>query len=274
MEASINNQSIADTLYQIATRRFDVGTFPKTDVLQLELKAQNARVSAAEARINLRSALQTLSNLTGLQTIGDLVAPLEIPAIEISIEEALAQALKNRSYSVSNDRALVDAAQEMDRAKKSNGLNVVLQGSFGLSQTGSQLGDAYKGLLDQEELNLSLQVPIADWGKAKANKALAASNYELVKTQNEQVRIQAEREIIVSAEQLGLLKEKVALAKRSLEIANIRSEITQQRYAIGTETIVELNLALESAEKRSITICQFHSSILDRVLHLTTTYPY
>jgi outer membrane protein TolC len=215
-------------------------------------------VSAAEARINLRSALQTLSNLTGLPTIGNLIAPLEIPNFEVSIEEALAQALKNRSYSVSNDRALVDAAKEIDRAKKSNGLNVVLQGSFGLSQTGSQLGDAYKDLLDQEELNLSLQIPIADWGKAKANKALAASNYELVKTQNEQVRIQAEREIIVSAEQLGLLKEKVALAKRSLEIANIRSEITQQRYAIGTETIVELNLALESAENARL---QFINSI-------------
>ncbi len=248
VEAAIQNQAITDTLYQIATRRFDVGTFPKTDLLQLELKSQNTRVAATEARINLRAALQMLSNLTGQSQIGKLSAPLEIPDLDINVEKALELATQNRSYTIFSERALVEAEQENDRAKKSNGLSVALTGSFGLSQTGSNLEEAYSNFLDQEQINLSLQVPIADWGKAKANKALAAANYELVKTQQVQIRIQAEREIIVQVEQLALLKEKVNLAKRALEIANMRSEITRQRYAIGTETIVELNLALESAE--------------------------
>lgn len=248
LEAAIQNQAITDTLYQIATRRFDVGTFPKTDLLQLELKSQNMRVAATEARINLRAALQTLSNLTGQAQIGKLLAPLEIPNLDINTEKALELVAQSRSYPISRERALMQGEQETDRAKKSNGLNLSVSGSFGLSQTGTKLQEAYSGLLNQEEINLSVQIPIADWGKAKANKALAASNYELIKTQQEQIRTQAEREVVVQVEQLPLLQEKADLAKRALEIATIRSEITRQRYAIGTETIVELNLALESAE--------------------------
>lgn len=248
LEAAQRNKIIADTLYQIAKRRFEVGTLPKTDVLQLELESKNAEVDAAEANIRLRATIQALSNLTGLEKIGILVAPLDVPNLDVNVADALKYAAQNRSYPITSHRTLLEATSEIDKAKKSNGVNISASGAFGLSQTGATLGEAYNGLLDQEELTLGITIPIADWGKAKANRALAQSNYDLAKTSNEQIHMEATREIIVNVEQLPLLREKMLLAKRSTEIANTRSEITRQRYAIGTETVVELNLSLESAE--------------------------
>jgi hypothetical protein len=137
---------------------------------------------------------------------------------------------------------------EMAQAKGETGLRANISGSFGLSQTGSTLGAAYKEPLDQERLTLSLQIPIIDWGKTKARLQTAQSNLELTTMQVEQERINFERNILLKVQQFNLVRDQVILAAATYEVAQKRNNITRERYLIGKIGITDLNLALSELE--------------------------
>ena len=143
------------------------------------------------------------------------------------------------------DRRLLEAQSSVVEAKRSTGPQADLFVSFGLSQTGEQLSEAYISPLDQEVVNIGLNVPIADWGKAKARREVAQSNAELTQLQVAQERVNFDREVLVKVQQFDLVREQVRIALRSYEIAQKRLGITRQRYLVGNILITDLNLALQ-----------------------------
>ncbi len=250
VEAAERDKAAADTLYNISKGRFDVGKIAETDLLQIELNARNAEASLAAATLNSQSATERMRDFLGIQNAikFELTAPFDIPNIDINADQALQYALSNRSAILAFQRRLVEADQEIARAKGDTGLDINVIGSFGLSQTGKNLGDAYQSPLDQERLTVTLEVPIADWGKTKARRETAASNKKLIEQQVSQDRIAFEREILLKVQQFELVRRQVLLAERTYEVAQKRNNITRKRYLIGMIGITELNLALNEQE--------------------------
>lgn len=250
VEAAQRDRAAADTLYNISKGRFDVGRIAETDLLQIELNARNAEAALAAATLNFQSATERMRDFLGLQNAVrfELTPPSEIPTISIDAESALQYALSNRSAILNFQRRLVEADQEVARAKGETGLDINVTGSFGLSQTAKNIGDAYQDPLDQQRLRVSLEVPIADWGKTKARRETAASNKKLTEQQVSQDRIAFEREILLKVQQFDLVRNQVLLAERTYEVAQKRNNITRQRYLIGKIGITELNLALNEQE--------------------------
>ena len=105
-----------------------------------------------------------------------------------------------------------------------------------------------KNLLDQERITLSLNIPIADWGRTKAQKEIAKSNLDLEQLQVKQDKINFQREITVNVEQFELKKKQLALAIEALEIAGKRLDITKSRYNIGKIDVTNLNIAIQENE--------------------------
>ena len=84
--------------------------------------------------------------------------------------------------------------------------------------------------LDNERLRLGINVPIADWGKAKSALQIAQSNEELVEMRVAQEKVNFEREIMIKVQQFDLVKEQVGIALRAYEIAQKRLDITQKHH--------------------------------------------
>ena len=137
---------------------------------------------------------------------------------------------------------------EVERAKGEAGITARLEGRFGLTQTGSELGAVYQDPIDQEVVTLGVSVPIADWGKSKARKEVALSNLELEQRIVEQEKENFKRTIVLRAQQFELVRKNTEVAERYLEAARKRYEITYQRYLIGKISVTDLNLALADQE--------------------------
>lgn len=75
---------------------------------------------------------------------------------------------------------------------------------FGLTQTADNLPDAYRNLLDQQYVSLSISLPILDWGRGKGQVRVARSNRDLVYTQVEQNRTDFELNIRKLVKQFNL----------------------------------------------------------------------
>ena len=244
----------ADTLYGISKGRFGVGRIAETELLQVELQVMNADSRLARATVDLQSAMEQLRNYLGIKdaVTFDLLPPTDIPDFNVDVERALEYARKNRSETIQFERTLIEADRDVAEAKANNGMNISVNGSFGLSQTGNTLGEVYSNPLDQERLSINLTVPIADWGKAQSRLEIRKSNRELTKRIVEQDRITFEREVILRVQQFQLLRNQVQLALKAYEVAQKRNDMTRKRYLIGKISITDLNLAIKEQEESRV----------------------
>ncbi|MEO1434663.1 MAG: TolC family protein [Bacteroidota bacterium] len=246
LEAAFVDRANADTLYRISQGRYNVGKIAENELLQMELSYNQMEVNVAQATIDLEQSTENLRNFLGIKqkVRFDLIAPDSIPEYIIDAELALNNALTNRSEQIQFERRVLQAEQEVARAKGENGVNINLFGSFGFTGTANTLSESYQSLLDQQSLNVGIEVPIADWGKAKSQRKIAESNLELVRQTVAQERTNFERNILIKIQQLALVRNRLDLAKRSFEIALKRYDITRKRYLIGKVGVTELNIAL------------------------------
>jgi outer membrane protein len=250
VEALIKNKDNADTLFAISTGRYSVGRIAETELLQIELSAMNADADLATAQLSFQTNTERLRNFLGIEkaVIFDLIPPTEIPGLLIDENLALQYAEKYRSETIAFRRRLKEAEREVSRAKSERGFQADIRGQFGLTQTAVELNEAYKNPLDQERFSISLNIPIADWGKAKSRMEIAKSNQDLERMNVTQDRISFEREISIKVQQFDLLRNQVVLAKRAYDVSEKRLEITRKRYLIGKIEIVELNIALREQD--------------------------
>ena len=249
-QAAVRDKANADTLLTLSQGRFDVGKIAETDLLQIRLNAMQAEARLAEAQLNMQTNAERLRDFLDLQgnISFDLIPPYDLPAVIINPDEALRYAMQHRSDVIGFERRLITADSDVDRARGETGVTASLTGQFGLTQTGDQLDAVYADLLDQELVTLSFTVPIADWGKSKARRAVALSNRELVQRQVDQERENFRRTVLLRAQQFDLVRRNAEIAEQSLDAARTRYQISYQRYLIGKISVTDLNLALADQE--------------------------
>lgn len=250
VQALTKNKADADTLLAISQGRFSVGRIAETELLQIELSAMNADANLASAKLQLQSNTERLRNFLGIeqQVQFELTPPEDIPVFLIDENLALVYAKKYRSESIAFLRRLKEAEREIAEAKANRGLQMDISGQFGLSQVASSFSNAYEDPLSQQRLTIGLNIPIADWGKAKARMEVAKSNQQLEQMTVNQERISFEREISIKVQQFDLLRTQVELANRAYVVSEKRLDITRKRYLIGKIANIELNLAIQEQD--------------------------
>ena len=250
LEQALRNKTYLDSLSTVADGRFEVGRISETEMLQIRLGAKNANATVNAIELDVQNKNEQLRNYLGIkeEIQFQLSIPDNIPSYEIDVDMALQQAEKNRSRTADFRLRLLNAEMELDQTVKSSGMSLSLNGSFGLTQSAGSVRDAYRDLLDQETITLSVNIPIADWGRRQSRREIAKSNLELERLQVEQDRITFQREIIVNVEQFNLKKRQLDLADEAFEIATQRLNIAKNRYAIGKIDVTNLNIAIQEHE--------------------------
>ena len=250
VRAAQQEKAAADTLYLIGQGRFEVGKIAETELLQLELRVMNADASLNQAELDIKTKTEVLRNFLGIhQAVEfDLVPPDAIRDFMIEEDLAMEYATANRSRIDEFERRLLQAQSNVEEQRKSGGINVTMNGSFGLTQNAQAFGEVYQDPLDQEIFTLGLSVPIADWGRQKSRIEIAKARQKLEEQSVAQERVNFERDIIIKVQQLELLREGVVRAEKALEAANKRFDLTGKRYVIGKVDVTELNLANNDRE--------------------------
>lgn len=247
LDEAERNQVYLDSLSVNANGRFETGRISETEMLQIRLSSKNANALVNTLELDVQDKNELLRNFLGIKEdiLFELENPDNVADYVISRDKALEEAQKNRSRTADFRLRILNAERDLEQAVKSGGANLSLNGSFGLTQSGNTFGSAYNNLLDEETITLTLSVPIADFGRRRAQREIAQSNLQLERLQVEQDEISFEREIIVNVEQFDLRRKQLALSEESLEIAVLRLGIAKNRYNIGKTTVTNLNIAIQ-----------------------------
>ena len=242
---SKSNFENSGNMLRIAGERLQLGDVTKAEYLQLELRMLNDSISINETAVAVRQAQMQLNSLLGYDESYEIIPYAEdrLPDIQMDYELVMEKSLKNSSFGLRNELSLLNAESDVAYAKASRGFSFALNARFGMSQTGPQLPETYKNLLDQEVVGITFSIPIFDWGlgRGKVQKARAAQ--EVVKAQVQQSENDYRRQLFTAVNQFNNQRQQCLVSRKAMFIASERYELTMHRFREGNASVTDLNMA-------------------------------
>jgi outer membrane protein TolC len=239
-----------DTIYNIEKGRYNIGTTSEDKLLQVELQLLRSQQDVAQAQLDLQTSRLDLRTFIGINedTEFDLTLPKAIPSLMVSQDDALAYAKRNRADFIAFERRRIEADAQVEEAKRSR-FQTSLEASLGYVDQGITFDQSYTELNDQQFVNVSLFVPLIDWGRNKARTRTAIANKQLTDYVIAQEELNFEQEIITQVRQLEVLRKQIEISQKSDEVAQKRYLVAQNRYLIGKIDITNLNIALTEKDQ-------------------------
>ena len=246
-ESALKNSN--DNL-RIAKTKQKLGQISENDFSRIELSVLNAQKALNSAGMQLKNSDFELKSSVGIdqnQEI-ELQMPLNITLFDIDSKKALKEAKENRPEAVNFERRLINSERDLTAAKRANGLAATLSGSYGLSNSGDYLTKIYHDPNRSQVLQLTLSIPILDWGRAASAVKMAESQRDLAQFDVQKAKEDFDRSVIVQVEQFSLLKGQLITAKEADRVAENGYKIALKKFQNGEISITDLNIALAERE--------------------------
>jgi outer membrane protein TolC len=156
--------------------------------------------------------------------------------------------MDNRKESPQFERRLIQADRDLTRAKREAGVGATLSMSYGISNSADNLSGIYEDPEQQQNVRLSVSMPIMDWGRSESKVKLAESRRELVLYDVDQDRQDFERGVVVQVEQFNLIKSQITTAEAADKVAGEGYIIALKKFQNGEISITDLNISLQERE--------------------------
>ncbi len=265
-EMARQNFASADTLYQMARGRYANGTISENEMLQLEINRLNEETKVMDAQVALREKMQTIRSFLGLGQSEEirLQIPLEVPDFDVPMQRAVELALANSPDPDYYSRIKKESESSLAQARANAGLKAELYMQFGLSQTGSDIGTAYRNPMSQESASITIALPILDWGRGRGKVREAKSQLALTNTQVEQGMRDFYQNVEKLVLQFNMQARKVRVASLTDQRAEQRHLVARKLYIMGRNSILDLNSAItekDNARRNHISTLQTYWSL-------------
>lgn len=239
-EAQFNT---AEALYKRAVDMKSAGMVAGIDVLRAQVEMQAQRQRVIFFRNEFEKQKLSLSRAIGLPlgqplTLADPVAYTPPPAM--NLEQALAQAFQDRSdYRGAN--SLVSAAESAKRSAEAARLpSVNLDANYGA--IGPRPWDAH----GTYSAALSLNIPIFQAGRVRANVLEADALLQQRRAQLEDLRAGVEQDVRTAFLDLTAAGDQVQVARSAVDLAGQQLRQSEDRFAAGVTNNVEVVQSQES----------------------------
>ncbi len=245
------NYSNADTLFRIGKGRFEIGTVTQDELLDLELGLLNAQMAVTQANVDLRQARASLNSFLVLDDNVQVtcVVPAEIPKLKIDYETAMLYALENNPSMLDFQQRTLEAGQNIARTRSESGLSASVRANMGINKNADQLDAVYQDpFLQQQQVRVSLNIPIVDWGLRKGQIQMARSNQQVVEATVKQERIDFEQDLFISIMEFNMQEKQVEISAKADTIAQMGYDVTKQRFLIDKVDVIRLNSARTSLD--------------------------
>lgn len=246
LEIAKTNALVNKQLLEITEERLQLGKVSRDEKLQLEIELNNASISVSRAQSQKGQALTDLYNLIGRLAPKDsitFIIPDLLQIENVDLNKLQSAFINNRPEIIQYRRQLEEAERNIAQSQSDFGLQASLQASIGLARGSDQLKDIYTDPFEEQQFNVSVQIPILDWGRKKSAVQQMKIRKDLVVAQNEQNLMELETALQQEVIFIKALQNEIVLLQKITENAEERFQISNDRYILGDLDITNLTIA-------------------------------
>lgn len=232
---------------RFAESRLEVGTATRSDILRAELEAGNAELALVDAESALRSARLQLGRQVGLQEevrpVEDAL-PLEAPSLP-PMEDVIARAEALSPAVLAARASLVDRQTARWTSRTGYLPSVRLTGQY------DWFSFDFPPSEPSWNVRLVASVPVLNGFQREAGMARSRAQEEVADARYRDAVLAARVSSEDAYREIASASRRVAIAQRGVELAQEDLRVQEERYQIGSATILELQtsqLALTDAE--------------------------
>lgn len=252
LEIANSNVTSNEALFEIARERHALGKISDSDLLQLRVGLVNAQRSRQRAEQGVRLASSQVYTFLGREYDGTLLKaarPDQIADYTVDVETALAKAENLRYEKTTFQRLNMEAQRDVAEAKGTGGFQADLTASFGLTRSAVQLSDVYQSPQNEQFAQITLSVPIVDWGRQRARVDIAQAKLDYTQRYVQQEQAKFETEIHQAVDQFNSVQEELKLARELQTLAEQRFSIARESFVLGAISTTELTIAQQEKDQ-------------------------
>lgn len=271
VEEKVNQTSLS---YDKAINKFKAGLIAEVEALQLELDLTASRNELLNAQVQLAEAKDNFKLLIGLPLDEevDVVAEIAFLPIEIDLKFAIEQALENRSEILNAGADIKLSEMTVNEVDSKGNITALLTANYGINKNDDKFEDIFYKFADDRSVNLTLSLPIWDWGKNSKEVESAQANLKQAELGLMNEKEEIKREIIAAVNKISSARARVEVLSKSVELAQKSYEISYSRFQTGTITSFDLSqmqLRLTDARTNSLNALIDYKLAMAELIRLT-----
>ena len=251
---NIYRQSVEQYTEQLKRAKafYEVGTYPKIDVTSAQVNLNDAKLNLLTAQNTLKTKKQELLNVMGItEPENSFILEMSetLPQFNLTLEQALNQARKNRPDLIAKQLQVESARQNVTLSQTGYAPTLTANGSYGWS------GNDFP-LYDRWSAGASLNVPIFS-GFSTYNK-VEQSKQNLLTAQHNLTALEQQILLDVKTAYLDLnnAKERIPVAELTAKQAKESYDLAVGRYKVGVGNYIEVKDAETSYSKAKLSHIQ------------------
>jgi outer membrane protein TolC len=237
VETAQSDVTLAEAVLKQAENQKAAGTGTGIEITRAKVQLANDRQRLLVAGNQRTSARLQLMRVMGLRLDTELALTDKlayVPVDAVTIEQARAQALKERPDLKAQQEREANARMAASATKMERLPSVAAFGDYG------SIGPGFDNALPTRTYGISLRVPVFDGGRRDARRAESASQYRSEKVRTNDLKEQIELDVRLALDALESAEEQVKVAKEGLDLAD--NELTQARRRVDAGVAISVEV--------------------------------
>jgi outer membrane protein len=240
-EEEYNNQ-VAN--FEIIKNKVEGGLSRLEELYQAELNLASSKSSWENGKVTLDNAKDNFKMLIGMDIYNEVsvLADPVVDSVPVNLDQAIKLALENRMELRQRQISIENARASLTQTMAYNEFAGNLSLSVGLLGDNENIGQIFAAPTDNEQISLSLQIPIFDWGERKARIKASQTSIETQQVNYDDQRNSIIQTVRQTYRNLQNLLNQITIAEQNVRNAQLTYEINKERYINGDLTGMDLNL--------------------------------
>jgi outer membrane protein len=246
--------------YDIIKNKVDAGLVAKEEFFQAELDMLTSKSSLQNNKVSLENMLDNFKQLLGVSFDEEItvLAEISVTPVQVDMKKALSLGLTNRMELRQRQIDIEVGQFDLITTNALNEFKGNIGLTYGIMGENADIDQIYDDPSDNQELRLSMTIPIFDWGEKKARMRAAQASQNSLVINMEQENVTISLGIRQIYRNLDNLLNQIDIAKKNLENAELTYDINLEKYRNGDLTSMDLNLVQNqlTQKKQSLTSAQ------------------
>ncbi len=240
--------------YEVIKNKVDAGISAREESFQAELNLATAKSDYENRQVELENAKDEFKLLIGMSLYEDLIAlpNIAVDTVQINIAMAIDQGLANRMELRQREIDIELSQFDLIQTKSLNEFKGSLGLSIGLFGDNEKFRDVYANPTDNEDVSLSLTIPLWDWGERKSRIKATEATIESANISLEEEKSDIILGIRKVYRNLINLRNQIGIAQQNVTNAQLTYDLNLERYKNGDLTGMDLNLFQEQLSQKQL----------------------